>query len=91
MNSYGHNMMVKIILLAIFSLLPLLCLAQQNGVYRDKFGNTTGTWQDNGNQRTYRDSYGNTEGTSTRDGDRRDYRDREGNYVGSRDGNRRGR
>ncbi len=80
--------MAKIILLAIFLLLPLLCLAQQSGVYRDKYGNTTGTWQDQGDQRTYRDSYGNTEETSTRDGDRRDYRDSSGNYSGSRDRDR---
>jgi hypothetical protein len=83
--------MVRIVLVAILLSLPLLCLAQQSGAYRDKFGNTTGTWQDNGNQRTYRDSYGNTEGTSDRDGDRRDYRDRDGNYSGSRDKDRRDR
>lgn len=90
-NSERHDMMVKIFLLAILLLLPSLALAQQSGTYRDKYGNTVGSWSDNGNQRTYRDSHGNTEGTSTRDGDRRDYRDREGNYVGSRDETRRGR
>lgn len=76
--------MKRIILIGILLLLPSLALAQQSGVYRDAHGNTTGTWQDNGDQRTYRDSAGNTSGTSSRDGDRRNYRDSSGNYTGSR-------
>lgn len=84
--------MCRILLITvIFLLLPILCLAQQIGVYRDKYGNTVGSWSDNGNLRTYRDSSGNTEGTSNRDGNRRDYRDRDGNYMGSRDRDRRDR
>jgi len=41
--------MTRIVLVAILLLLPLLCLAQQSGVYRDKYGNTVRTWSDNGN------------------------------------------
>ncbi len=78
------------ILVMLFWLSPVFASAEQ-GVYRDRFGNTVGSYQDSGDQRTYRDSYGNTTGTSTRDDDRRDYRDRDGNYVGSRDRDRRDR
>jgi len=75
-------------------ILVLLCITfatfavAEQGVYRDRFGNTSGTWSDNGNQRTYRDSHGNTTGSSSMDGDRRDYRDRDGNYIGSQDRDR---
>ena len=79
--------MKQVTILVMLSLIPILALAEQ-GTFRDRYGNTTGTWQDNGNQRTYRDSSGNTEGTSTRDNDRRDYRDRDGNYEGSRERDR---
>jgi hypothetical protein len=72
------------ILVMLFCLSPVLAVAEQ-GVYRDRSGNTVGSWSDSGGQRTYRDSYGNTTGTSVRDNDRRDYRDRDGNYVGSRE------
>ncbi len=81
------KMIKRITILVMLFLMPVLALAEQ-GVYRDKFGNTVGTWQDNGNQRTYRNEYGNTEGTSNRDGDRRDYQDEHGNYEGSRDRDR---
>ena len=80
--------MKTIITLAILLLVPALCLGQHSGVYRDKYGNTIGSWQDNGNQRTYRDSYGNTEGSSSWNYDRRDYRDEYGNYVGSEERDR---
>lgn len=75
----------RITILVMLLLVPVFAFAQQGGTYRDRSGNTVGTWQDNGGQRTYRDSYGNTTGTSTRDDDRRDYRDRDGNYTGSRE------
>ena len=78
------------ILVMLFGLFPVFALAEQ-GVYRDRSGNTVGSWSDSDGQRTYRDSSGNTTGTSTRDDDRRDYRDRDGNYVGSRDRDREGR
>lgn len=84
-------MMKRITGLAMLFLIPVLAAAQQSGVYRDRSGNTAGTWSDNGGQRTYRDSSGNTIGTSSRDNDRRDYRDRDGNYVGSSDRDRRDR
>ncbi len=80
----------------IFMALVILCITgtlalAEQGVYRDRYGNTVGSWSDNGNQRTYRDAYGNTEGTSSRDNDRRDYRDSSGNFAGSRDRDRRDR
>jgi hypothetical protein len=78
-------------------ILVLLCITfatfvlAEQGVYRDRFGNTTGSYQDSGNQRTYRDSHGNTTGTSRHDGNSRSYYDRHGNYQGSRDRDRRDR
>lgn len=81
-------MMKRVTTLVMLFLIPVFALAEQ-GVYRDKYGNTTGTWSDSNGQRTYRDSSGNTTGTSNRDNDRRDYRDRDGNYTGSSDRDRR--
>lgn len=59
--------MKRVTILVMLFLIPALGVCQQGGTYRDRYGNTSGSWQDNGNQRTYRDAYGNTEGTSTRD------------------------
>ena len=79
--------MTRILLIGVFLLLPVLTFADQ-GSSRDKNGNTTGSWSDNGDLRTYRDSLGNPIGSSVTDGDRRDYRDRDGNSMGSRDPDR---
>ena len=79
--------MTRILLIGVFLLLPVLTFADQ-GSSRDKNGNTTGSWSDNGDIRTYRDSLGNAIGSRLTDGDRRDYRDRDGNSMGSRDPDR---
>ena len=86
MGQEGKTMKYLTLIAAIL-LIPTFAVAEQ-GVYRDRYGNTSGTWSDNGGQRTYRDSSGNTSGSSSRDGDRRDYRDSSGNYTGSRDRDR---
>jgi len=44
--------MKRIILIGTLMLFPVLVMGQQSGTYRDRYGNTTGSYQDNGNQRT---------------------------------------
>jgi hypothetical protein len=81
------NIMKRILLIGTLLLLATFAFADQ-GTYRDKDGNTSGSWSDNGDLRTYRDSLGNSIGSSVTDGDMRDYRDRDGNSMGSRDRDR---
>ena len=64
-------MMKRVTILVMLFLIPVFVMAEQ-GVYRDRFGNTTGSYQDNGNQRTYRDSSGNYTGSRDRDRDKDD-------------------
>lgn len=52
-------------------------------VYRDRYGNTTGYRDRQGDSYVYRDNYGNTTATETRQGRDTIVRDRYGNTIGS--------
>ena len=75
---------MKAILLVLAMLMTLPCYAQQT-VYRDRYGNTIGTRDRQGNEYTYRDRYGDTTGTERYEGGRKVYRDRFGNVEYTED------
>jgi YD repeat-containing protein len=79
--------MCKLILLLLSLLVcPVIVIANDSDgprVYRDKYGNTTGYRDRQGDSYFYRDSYGNTTATETRQGRDTIVRDRYGNTVGS--------
>ncbi len=52
-------------------------------IYRDRYGNTTGYRDRQGDSYIYRDNYGNTTATETKQGHNTIVRDKYGNTVGS--------
>lgn len=74
---------MKIIMILLAIVIALPCYAQT--VYRDRYGNTVGTREKQGNEFVYRDRYGNTTGTERYESGRKVYRDRFGNVEYTED------
>lgn len=73
-------------ILFIILLLPGAAISNDiaaHRIYRDKYGNTSGYRDRQGDSYTYRDSYGNTTATETRQGSQTVIRDKYGNTIGT--------
>ena len=83
-NTDKENEMFKLIaLLLVWSTVAIASDSDGSRVYRDRYGNTTGYRDRQGDSYVYRDSYGNTTATETRQGRDTVVRDRYGNTIGS--------
>ena len=77
--------MFKLLVLLLL-VCPVIAIASDSDgsrVYRDRYGNTTGYRDRQGDSYVYRDNYGNTTATETRQGRETIVRDRYGNTIGS--------